>query len=101
MASNAIDGNLETFSNTEDEASAWWEVDLGKMVVITTITIVNRWCQSDSDTDACLGRMSYSTVSLIDDTGNIVATRNVGDTSAKSNIDLDFRFGFDGGNGVR
>ncbi|KAL3796388.1 hypothetical protein HJC23_004185 [Cyclotella cryptica] len=100
MAPNAIDGNLDTFSNTANEASAWWEVDLGEMITITAITILNRWCQSDSNTDPCLGRMSYSTVSLIDDLGNVVATRNVGDTSGKGNIDFDFWFGFDGGDGT-
>jgi hypothetical protein len=100
MASNAIDGDLQTFSNTANEAGAWWEVDLGQMVTITAITILNRWCKSDSDTDACMARMSYSTMSLIDDNGNVVATRNVGDTSAKANIDFDFWFGFDGGDGV-
>lgn len=90
LASYAVDGSTDTFSDTVSEVNAWWEVDLGQLTTITGITIFNRWCHQETETDSCLGRLSGSTVSLIDDQGNIVAIRKLGDTSSELEIDLYF-----------
>jgi hypothetical protein len=90
IASNAVDGNVDTASDTFNEVSPWWEVDLQQTTLLSSITITNRWCREDSAYDKCLGRMSYAIVSLVDENGDVVATRNVGDTVGRESIELDF-----------
>jgi hypothetical protein len=90
IASNAVDGNVDTASDTFNEVSPWWEVDLQQTILLSSITITNRWCREDSAYDKCLGRMSYAIVSLVDENGDVVATRNVGDTVGRESIELDF-----------
>ncbi len=54
---NAVDGNLngdaagKSLARTESEAEAWWEVDLGAVNAIDTISLFNR-------TDCCANRLS-------------------------------------------
>ncbi|MEM7258054.1 MAG: discoidin domain-containing protein, partial [Pseudomonadota bacterium] len=56
-ASNAIDGDLSGASNsgslthTNNEAQAWWELDLGRIMEVDTIRLWNR-------TDCCANRLS-------------------------------------------
>jgi hypothetical protein len=92
MAAKGNDGDYMTFSDTMSEVGAWWEVDLGSMVKITVVTVLNRWCYEEVETDACLTRMSYATMSLVDENGFEVLTRNMGDMSDKLNVDYDFWF---------
>jgi hypothetical protein len=87
VASMANDGDMNTFSHTASNGyNPWWEVDLGTSVAIEKIHVVNRDCQSAE----CLARLSYATLSLVDETGNMVATRNFGDTSSQEELDFDF-----------
>lgn len=49
-ASNAIDGNLNSFSHTTNEnLFSWWQLDLATEVPVETIVILNRYCQSPED----------------------------------------------------
>lgn len=41
-ASNALDGNPDTFSHTQSAADSWWEMDLGEECTITKVVVVNR-----------------------------------------------------------
>ena len=56
-ASSAVDGNTDgnffdgSVSHTNDDANAWWEVDLGASATINSIAIWNR-------TDCCSNRLS-------------------------------------------
>jgi hypothetical protein len=87
VASMANDGNIDTFSHTASNGNnPWWEVDLETSVAIEQIHVVNRDCQSSG----CLARLSYATLSLLDDSGNVIATRNFGDMSAQEEVDFDF-----------
>ena len=88
VASKAIDGDLNTFSHTAHVGyNAWWEVDLGSSVAIDNIHVINRDCIGTED---CLTRLSYATLDLIDEEGNIVASRGFGDTSGMTELDFDF-----------
>jgi hypothetical protein len=79
-ASRAIDGNITTFSHTND-ANASWEVDLGGLYPINNILIVNRYCGIiPSDPLGCLCRLSNGTLTLLDKTESIVAVKNIGNT---------------------
>ena len=56
-ASNAVDGNTDgnyadgSLSHTNDDANAWWQVDLGESATINSISLWNR-------TDCCGTRLS-------------------------------------------
>ena len=89
VASNAVDGDYQTYSDTNNEINAWWEVDLGSRTIIEGVQI-KQWCEAEYDPEICMGRLSYATVSLIDEFNDVVATRNLGDTTGKDSIDVDF-----------
>ncbi|KAL7507478.1 hypothetical protein ACHAXN_004659 [Cyclotella atomus] len=78
-ASNAIDGNENSFSHTMD-SNAWLEVDLGSPKMLNKVEIVNRHCGDWSDAPGCLCRLSKAKLSLIDKDGKVIATRQFGDT---------------------
>ena len=77
-AARAIDGDVGTFSHTDPGACSNWEVDLGELKPIHSITIKNRWCKSESDDPQCLCRLSQATVSLFDDQDEWVHTALIG-----------------------
>lgn len=89
-ASNAVDGLYDTFSSTLDEEDAWWEVDLDDMTPIESITIVNRWCFDETDQINCLGRLSDSTLRLLDQNGDVVSERDIGDTTGQYELEFTF-----------
>jgi hypothetical protein len=87
VASNAVDGETDSFSHTAtSDANAWWEVDLGDDYPIESVNIVNRYCQSESDPGDCLGRISYATLSLINSQGIAVYSTSLGNTTSKQNV---------------
>jgi hypothetical protein len=90
-ASNAIDGNLTTFSHTND-LNAMFEVDLGDTYPIESIQILNRYCGNNPDVDplGCLCRLSNATLTLIDDTDLAVDTKTLGDTCGKLTVSESF-----------
>ena len=47
-ATNAVDGDTNTFSHTSLEQDPWFEVDLGAMYTITYITVLNRLDEAGS-----------------------------------------------------
>ena len=74
-ANHAIDGNISgaftsgSVTQTTDEDSAWWQVDLGASFSIGDISIFNR-------TDACCsGRLSDFTVYVFDNDNNITYSK--------------------------
>eukprot|EP00804_Cyclotella_cryptica_P022200 CCRYP_011645-RA/>CCRYP_011645-RA protein AED:0.16 eAED:0.55 QI:187/0/0.5/1/1/1/2/0/352 len=91
LAGSAVDGKENTFSHTAgtDKAS-WWEVDLGGMLPIESVKIVNRWCGSSSDPTDCLGRLSHSALVLFDDEGKWVGTTLLGVMSGVHEFEHDF-----------
>ncbi|MEM6802910.1 MAG: PQQ-dependent sugar dehydrogenase, partial [Bacteroidota bacterium] len=60
---NAIDGNLNTYNHTQDEANAWWEIDLGSVQYIDHINLYNR-------AGCCQDRLSDYHVLLSDEAFN-------------------------------
>jgi hypothetical protein len=89
-ASNAVDGIYDTYSATLKEEKAWWQVDLGQPTPIKNVTIMNRWCYDVSDQAQCLSRLSFSTLSLLDEDETVVATRDIGDTTGLLKLDFSF-----------
>ena len=88
-ASNAIDGDVSTFSHTNDE-SPWLEIDLGESVPVTSVSILNRWCENPSDPLSCLCSLSGATLSLIDDLGEELVSNIIGDTCGQTNMEFVF-----------
>jgi hypothetical protein len=60
------------------------------MTPIAEVSIMNRWCFDESDQADCLGRLSNSTLLLLDEDNAVVATRAIGDTTGV--LDLEFSF---------
>ncbi|KAL3781625.1 hypothetical protein HJC23_002002 [Cyclotella cryptica] len=87
-ATDAVDGDMATFSHTND-ASPWWMVDLEGMFLIESISILNRWCVVSSDPTGCLCRLSYTTVQLLDEQNAVIASASIGDTCGESQLNLD------------
>lgn len=79
-ASRAVDGNANTFSHTRSDNCAWWTVDLGGTYTINSIKILNRYCIDPTDPSGCLCRLSHAVVSLLDENGQWVDTKVLGDT---------------------
>eukprot|EP00804_Cyclotella_cryptica_P004539 CCRYP_006893-RC/>CCRYP_006893-RC protein AED:0.59 eAED:0.42 QI:0/-1/0/1/-1/0/1/0/555 len=88
-ADMAIDGNNSTFSHTTG-SDAFWEVDLKGAVDIGKVLVLNRWCQSELDPKGCLCRLSYATLTLLDQNDSIVATKTFGNTCGLLVIDEPF-----------
>eukprot|EP00804_Cyclotella_cryptica_P004998 CCRYP_018313-RB/>CCRYP_018313-RB protein AED:0.03 eAED:0.03 QI:1251/1/1/1/0.81/0.83/12/1175/1018 len=88
-ASRAIDGDLSSFSHTND-GHAWWELDLKEARSIDSVTIKNRWCRDKTDPNNCLCRLSNATLSLVDNDG-VVISENIGGTCSLP--ELSFSFG--------
>jgi hypothetical protein len=88
-ASNALDGNSNSYSHTCDK-NPYWEVDLGGMHEIESIKIVNHWCGDENDLNQCLCRLSRAAISIEDENGNWVASQFLGDTCGKLEVDIVF-----------
>lgn len=82
IASNAVDGNTQSFMHTND-SSPMWGVDLGSLISVKSVRIANRYCGDPTDPNDCLCRLSHSVLSLFDDQGNFVAMTNTGNTCDK------------------
>lgn len=88
-AALAVDGNPRTFSHTNDTMCSWWEVDLGGLVPIESVKIMNRWCENPSDTKGCLCRLSHVTVSLFDNK-KWISGAWIGDTCGNLGVEYEF-----------
>lgn len=87
-ASQAVDGDISTFSHTDNAAT--WEVDLAQAYNISFISIKNRYCGDSSDQPGCLCRLSHATVQLLDSQRNIVKSASFDDTCGDFNPAIDF-----------
>ncbi len=87
-ASFAVDGNVTTFSHTND-VNAEWEVDLGGTISLESVFIKNRWCGNPSDTNGCLCRLSGATLSLLNEQGEVVSAQVIGNTCGAHDLSLD------------
>lgn len=85
LASNAIDGDANTFSHTKD-SNAYWEVDFGGSYSIENVVILNRWCKNSLDSPGCLCRLSRASLVLLDESNSVVANRTLGNTCATLTI---------------
>jgi len=88
-ASAAIDGNINTFSHTNDD-NAWLEIDMGDVHPIKYAAIANRWCSDPSDPIGCLCRLSGVKLLLIDDSDSVVATKSIGNTCGLKEVTVQF-----------
>lgn len=91
VASNAVDGDLTTFSHTSSgDLNSFWQVDLGSTSTLKSVQIKNRYCTSDpTDPNECLCRLSHAAVSLLNELNEVVATKTIGDTCGVHDISLD------------
>jgi hypothetical protein len=92
-SSLAIDGQNNTFSHTNiatHGSPVWWKVDLGAELPIESVTVLNRWCGSSSDSNGCLCRLSYATFFLMDSKGDVVAAHSAGDTCGQRQLFFDY-----------
>ena len=87
-ASFAVDGNVATFSHTDD-INAMWEVDLGDVFSLESVFIKNRWCGDPSDANGCLCRLSGATLSLLNDQGEVVSVESIGNTCGEYDLSFD------------
>lgn len=88
-ASRAIDGDINTFSHTNDD-NAWLEIDMEDVYPINYVSIVNRWCVGPHDPSGCLCRLSGVELSLIDDSNIAVATESIGNTCGLKEVTVEF-----------
>ncbi|KAL7503313.1 hypothetical protein ACHAXN_001115 [Cyclotella atomus] len=51
---------------------------------------MNRWCQSVNDPLNCLCRLSNTTLSLIDDSDNLIVSKTIGDTCGQLTLEYVF-----------
>ena len=82
VASNAVNGNINTFSHTHipPTSGSWWQVDLGYPVEITSVVIVNR-----QDCSSCSPeRMNDFSIQLIDADGSTVVDEQFVTTAVAS-----------------
>ncbi|KAL3805455.1 hypothetical protein ACHAWO_004216 [Cyclotella atomus] len=83
-AGRAIDNSTSTFSHTSFEGVQWWEVKLMSETDLSVVKVLNRYCVSSSDPHGCLCRLSNAQISLYSGAGNVIFTRNLGDTCGQS-----------------
>lgn len=79
IASNAIDGNTQTFSHTDD-ANPYLEIDLSNGFELHSVIIHNRWCTNSTDPEGCLCQLSFAKLYLMGDGDIILENRTLGDT---------------------
>jgi hypothetical protein len=89
VASMATDGDMNTFSHTND-AHAWLQIDLGEVYHIKSLSIANRLCKEPNNFFGCLCRLSDARLSLIDQNGSVVSTGLIGNTCYALNLTFEF-----------
>ena len=89
LASYAVDGNLTTFCHT-DCKDPWWMVDLGELMLVERVNIVNRWCGDPSDEDECLCKLSHAKLSLLDEQELVVGVHVIDDTCGQYELNCPF-----------
>ena len=94
FARYAIDGDRTTFSRTECN-ELWWIVDLGSMMPIENIRIVNHSCEDQRDQLSCLCRLSFVRLSfvsflLLNEQESIVGAEMIGDTCEQHECTYNF-----------
>eukprot|EP00956_Cyclotella_meneghiniana_P045780 scaffold384236_cov142-Cyclotella_meneghiniana.AAC.1 len=91
-ADYAVDGSRTTFSSTDDESNAYWEVDLGAVFNINRIEIRNHYCDSNNAdegvTDTCKGYLSNAIIQFTTGDG-VVTSDTLGDMSRVSLFVMD------------
>jgi hypothetical protein len=90
-ANLAVDGDVTTFSHTRDAAvAAWIEIDLGDVYYVNSVIVLNRWCADVKDSLACLCRLSEAKLFLMDEDGNAISMRDIGDTCGVTQVVEEF-----------
>lgn len=90
-ASRAVDGGLSSssFSHTDpSDSSPWLQVDLGEMISVEEISIVNRYCEKESDPKGCLCRLSHAKISLLTSNDVLVNSAVVGETCGDLTVSI-------------
>ena len=91
VATNAIDGDLSTFSNTRNSTdSEWWKIEFGAGQIINEVRITNRWCKDESDPRGCRCHLSNAKVWLFGENGKWLAGHKLGDTCDMDEIVMNF-----------
>jgi hypothetical protein len=85
----AVDGDYLAYSHTDCD-DPWWIVDLGCMMPIELVTIMNRWCDDPSDPAGCLCMLSNATLELLDTNMTVVQTKEIGDTCGVEELSFNF-----------
>ncbi len=75
-AQRAIDGNTNIFTHTNNDANAWWEIDLGSLSQITNIQVFNR-------ADCCQNRLQRFHVLV---SNNAFTSKNLNQTINQSGV---------------
>ncbi len=75
-AQRAIDGDTNIFTHTNNDANAWWEIDLGNVSQITNIQVFNR-------ADCCQNRLQQFHVLV---SNNAFTTKNLNQTISQSGV---------------
>jgi prepilin-type N-terminal cleavage/methylation domain-containing protein len=89
VASRAVDGIVAgawsngSIAHTNAQANPWWQVDLGGDVEIAKIVVWRR-------TDCCLERIAGALVEVIDASGTVVHSQNLGSFSSGNNETIEF-----------
>ena len=91
-ASNAIDGDYDTYSHTNNDpdGAKWLEIDLGEEHSIDTFVVHNRWCADNTDPYGCLCRLTGALLILRDDNGNNIASAKMPDTCSHDTITVSY-----------
>ncbi len=66
---NLTDGNLTNFAHTSGDEPPWMMIDLGSVIPIGSITVINR-------VDCCQGRINGSVIEILDESKNTVWISN-------------------------
>jgi hypothetical protein len=104
LAYNAIDDNTTTFSLTLGGSGAYWELELDQLYVIESVLVINTYTDSnvqllmdsnysgfDSlDVDDISCRLSNAAVTLLDESGSVVASESMGDSCGQTTISVLF-----------
>jgi len=80
IASKSVDDKWGSWSSTGTDGWLWWELDLGEPLPVEKVIIVNRKCHDDA---TCSCKLSYAALSLFDNQGKLVASKNTQNTCGK------------------
>merc|ERR1712037_702902 len=90
LSSNAIDGDINSFSCTQYRGGvdAWWKVKFGFLAKVSKVTIFNR-------RDCCQYRMVGAKLELLDADGSVVADAVLNIGNGAGSEDFTFNTNFD------